>query len=253
MRLIEDHRIGGAEKVAETVLLQREIGKQQVMVDDDEVRRLRVAPCRHHMTARVVRAALTQAVVAGRGDLRPDRLGLGHAGHFGQIARLRDRRPRLEPRQQGLGHRDALEHALRELALEAVGTKIVATPFEEGHPGGTTERAGDQRHILGVELILQRAGAGRNQHAPPGEQRRHQISEGLTGAGTRFDQERGAVLERVGDRARHLQLGTPGSEARQAPGQGPVGTEDVVDILHRGRHANRCTAPCRALNLKEKS
>ena len=218
MRLIEDHRIGGAEEVTETVFFQRKVREQEVMVDDDEVRRLRVAPCRHHMTARVVRTALTQAVIAGRGDLRPDRLGLGHAGHFGKIARLRDRGPRLEPRQQRLGCRDALKHALRELALEAVGTKIITAPFQERDPGGTAERAGDQRHILGVELVLQCAGAGRDQHAPPGEQRRHQISEGLAGAGTRFDQERGAVLERVGDRPRHLQLGAPGPEARQAPG-----------------------------------
>ena len=37
MRLIEDEGIDGRQQFAEAVLLQRQVGEQQVMIDDDDV------------------------------------------------------------------------------------------------------------------------------------------------------------------------------------------------------------------------
>ena len=37
VRLVDDHRVGGTQQVAEAVFLEREIRQQQVMIDDDDV------------------------------------------------------------------------------------------------------------------------------------------------------------------------------------------------------------------------
>ncbi len=69
--LVENDGIAGAEDVAEAVLLQRKIGEQQVVIDDDNVRVERLPPGHRNMTARHFGTAVAQAVLAGRSDLWP--------------------------------------------------------------------------------------------------------------------------------------------------------------------------------------
>jgi len=219
------------------------------MVDDDEVRALRLAPRRHHMAAVVVGAALTEAVVARRGHLRPQRLRLGEPRHLGEVAGRGHLRPFLDAREQRVGRRDAVERALRDEPRHAVGAEVVAAALEQRDLHGIADRAGDERHILGVQLVLQGACPGRHQHPQPGEQRRHEIREGLAGAGARLDHQHRTFGEGLGHRGRHAPLGTAGREARQMPGERAASAQDVIDVLHGGRHATRLRRRCRAPNF----
>jgi len=100
--LIEDYGVGAAEQVAEAVLLQCQVGEQQVMIDDDDVGLEGLAPRRHHVTARDLRAAHRKAALARRGHLRPDRVCVGEAAHLGEVAALRGGRPAPDTPQHRL-------------------------------------------------------------------------------------------------------------------------------------------------------
>ena len=86
MRLVDDHRVGGAEQIAEAVFLEREIGEQQVVIDDDDVGLDRLAARVDHVAAADVGAAVAEAVLARRGDLRPQRMRVAEIRHLGEIA-----------------------------------------------------------------------------------------------------------------------------------------------------------------------
>jgi len=77
VRFVQDERVRRAENVAETVLLQRQIGKQQMMIHDNEVGFLSAPAGERDMTAREFAAAAAQTVVACRGHLTPERMGVG--------------------------------------------------------------------------------------------------------------------------------------------------------------------------------
>ena len=122
VRLIEDHRIGRTKEIPEPVFFERKIREQQVVIHDHQIRALRLAPRRHHMTAAVVAAALAETVLARGGDLGPQRLPFGETRHLGQIPRRRGRGPCLEAREQRVALDDALERPLRKLAFQSIST-----------------------------------------------------------------------------------------------------------------------------------
>ena len=73
MRLIQDHRLGARQQIAEALVLQRQIREQQVMIHDHDIGGLGIAARVEHMAARELRTFLAEAVLARRGDARPDR------------------------------------------------------------------------------------------------------------------------------------------------------------------------------------
>jgi hypothetical protein len=73
MRFVQNHRIGFWQQIGEALVLEREIGEQQMMVHDDDVGGLRGAARLDDVAAGVLRALLAQAVLAGRGNRRPNR------------------------------------------------------------------------------------------------------------------------------------------------------------------------------------
>ena len=56
VRFVEDHGIAGGQKLGHPFVLEHHVGEEQVMIDDDDVRRERLAPCRHHETVAKSRA-----------------------------------------------------------------------------------------------------------------------------------------------------------------------------------------------------
>ena len=88
------------------------------------------------------------------------------------------------------------------MPLEPVAAQIVGAALEQRDARRAAERRGHQRQVLGEELILQRAGAGGDQHAQARQQRRHQVGEGLAGAGAGLDHQRFARAQGVGDALR---------------------------------------------------
>jgi hypothetical protein len=99
-----------------------------------------------------------------------------------------------------------IERQLARQSLPALAAQVVGAPLQQGHGGGPSEQAPEQRQVAMEELVLQRAGAGGNDHAPPREQRGNQVRKGLSGAGSGLGHEPAAVLKRAGHGTRHRQL-----------------------------------------------
>jgi hypothetical protein len=156
--LIEDHGVRRAEQVTETVFLEREVGQQQVMVDDDDVGLDRLAARLEHVTAADVRAAAPQAVVPRRRDLGAERMCIAEIRQLGEIAGSRGARPALDPHQGAIAR--AREAALPGELLQPIGAQIVRPPLEQRDPRRHADGARDQRQILVEQLILQGARAG---------------------------------------------------------------------------------------------
>ena len=98
VRLVDDDRVGAGQQVAEALLLQHEVGHQQVVIHDDDVGRLGFAPRREHEAVVVLRAFGAEAVLARRGDPRPDGILLADARQFGDVPAAGHVRPRAHLR-----------------------------------------------------------------------------------------------------------------------------------------------------------
>src|SRR6185437_14317438 len=118
----------------------RQVGEQQVMIDDDDVRIERLAPGVRDMTTGELRTARAETVVARRGDLRPHRMGVRESGDLREIAAARG--PRPTP--------DALEHAFASLArgVQAMAAEIIAAPLQQGDLRRPSEGRADERQVL---------------------------------------------------------------------------------------------------------
>jgi hypothetical protein len=73
MCLVEDNCLGAGQELDETAFFHREIRKQQVVIDDDQVGFLCRAPGLYDMAIGVLRTFLPEAIVRGRCDEWPDR------------------------------------------------------------------------------------------------------------------------------------------------------------------------------------
>ena len=188
----------------------------------------------------------------------------GHTGWESDRPRTSARSPRCVVSAQRW-MRASIERAARPVAAEstsgqllalggarqAVAAQVVAATLEQRDPRRPPERGAHQRQVLREQLVLQRARAGGDQHARPGEQRRHEVGEGLAGAGARLDDQRLAPGERGSDALRHAQLLATHPEVRQRPLEGPALTEYVFKIQHeeqrpRLRHRRILAPRCRA-------
>ena len=144
MRLVDDDRVRARQQVAEALLLEHEVGHQQVVIHDDDVRRLRFPACRQHEALVVNRALRAEAVLARRRDPGPDGIGFTDAGQLGDVTALRDVRPRTH---LGNGQCDVTTHAARVRLLfsevEPVPAKVVRTALQQCDAHRTSERATD--------------------------------------------------------------------------------------------------------------
>ena len=183
MRLIQDDGLGAGQQIAESLVLEREIGQQQMMIHDDDVGGLRVAARFEHMAARELRALLAEAVFARRGNARPDRRLLRQVGEFGKIARLGGRRPARHPREQACHAALARQQgALLGREFQSMPAQIVRASLEQRELRRQSQRLRQHRHVAAKQLVLQRARAGGDDDAAPRQQRRDQIGKGLARA-----------------------------------------------------------------------
>ncbi len=93
VRLIQDHSLRTGQQIAEALVLERQIGQQQMVIHHDDVGGLRIAARLEYMTTRELRALLAETVLPRRGDARPHRGLLRQVGEFGKIAAFGGRGP----------------------------------------------------------------------------------------------------------------------------------------------------------------
>ena len=85
------------------------------------------------------------------------------------------------------------------------------------------------------ELVLQGLGAGGNDHLAAREQRRHQVGEGLAGAGAGLGDQHAIAGDGRRDALRHLELLRSQAKAGHGGGERPLGGKDAFEIGHGGR------------------
>ena len=117
MRLVDDHRVGAGQQLAESAFLEREIREQQMMVHDHDVGGLRFAARFEHEAAVEELAVVAEAVVDGRRDGGAQRVILGRVLELGEIAA----RARSAPR--GVAPSSATVAASRVPSCSAVSSR----------------------------------------------------------------------------------------------------------------------------------
>ena len=89
MRLVDHERLRAGQDFAEPFLLERQVGQQQMVVDHDQVRRLRALARLHHEAFAEERAFAAEAVLGGAGDHRQQRRVFRQRLDLGQVAHAR--------------------------------------------------------------------------------------------------------------------------------------------------------------------
>ena len=114
------------------------------------------------------------------------------------------------------------------------GTDIVGTALEHRDDGIAAQGLPDAWHVTLMELVLQLAGGGGQQHALARKQRRHQVRKGLADAGAGIDHQHGLGVDGIGNGLGHFLLAGTLPVAGILPCQRPPGPEGVSGGLQQG-------------------
>ncbi len=91
-------------------------------------------------------------------------------------------------------------------ALHAVDAKVIGAPLQQGDLDRAGHSLAQPRQIAQEQLVLQVAGPGRDDHLLAGQQCRHQVREGLAGAGAGLGDQTPTLSHDCGDRLGHVEL-----------------------------------------------
>jgi len=196
-----------------------------MVIDHHQVGRHRLAPRLHDEAVLVVRAILAEAIFAGRGSVVPDRRVFRDFQAFRLVAALRHLGEDRDAARVG-GILASQETAVGQRAFEMVGTDVIGPPLEQGDPDRRLQGIAHHRQVLVEQLVLQGLGAGGNDHLAARAQRRHQVGEGLAGAGSCLGDEDRTTVDGGGDALGHVELLVAHAIAADRLRQRAVGRED---------------------------
>ena len=183
MGLVKDHRVARGQQLGGTFVLQHDIGEKQMVIDHHHISLLRIAARRHHVALLVIRAVLAETILPRRCDVLPHAGVFRHALELGTVTRCR-RAHALDDDAQILHIVARTQARLRLCTFQMVMAHVVGAAFKQGNRNRGLQRAPHSGDVAVKQLILQILGAGREDHLATGQQRRHQIGDGLAGAGT---------------------------------------------------------------------
>ena len=229
------------------------VAEEQRVVGHDDVRAGR-APAHAVQVAqvRVVAAALARAVGLARLH-RPAHVAPPVQVHAVQVAPRALARPRQQHRRRCdlVGVRAVLE--LARQPLELAQTRVVVVALERHVAQLAAQRLVELGQFVVDELVHERVGLGRHAHAHPvlrrEERRRHEVRHALPHAGPRLDRQVRAAVERVQDRARHLDLLGALLEAGVHLARDPACRELDRDLLGRRARARDLVGVVHRLGL----
>ena len=250
MRLVEDHRVAPGQQIGETLVLEHDVGEEQMVIDHDDVRGERIPACLHDEALCVVRAFATEAILAGRRHLAPNAGIVGHVGELGLVSAFGVAGEGLDSLEiTNVGARR--EAVLQPGALEMIVADIIRPALEQCDGDRDLECVADQGQVTAEKLVLKRLRPGRHDDLAAREQRRDQIREGLAGSGAGFGDELTTFANRAGDRFGHRQLFGP------QPVRGKLACERTVRAEYPGevdRHADAAAGlACPAAALRRRS
>src|SRR5262249_2056550 len=216
------------DPACELVVLQRQIGKEEVMVDDDDVALLRPLVHEGEEAALELLALLPAAQIAPRVQLRPSRALLRQRLDFGAVAEFGGLFPFANDLEVG-GFLEAGQDRLPVGVVDFLAAGVVAAAFHVTDLKWTVEMLLQKRDIFEEELLLQILGTGGHHNTLAGQNGGNQGRQRLPPPSAGLDDEVVAIVQRRFDRLRHLEL--PGAKfvVRMPPGKCAVTLEKVAD------------------------
>ena len=160
VRLVDDKRLDVRQDFRESLAFQREIGEQQVVVDDGDVRFFRFLPRFLHKAFFKEGAVAAEAVFGGGGDARQYWRVFRDFAQGDQIAVggfVEEALYCAPPCFFFSGVRFAVE-----VLVVVVVAEVVAPSFEQGDARGGAQHFAYQRQVFGKNLLLQVARRGRD-------------------------------------------------------------------------------------------
>lgn len=160
-----------------------------MVIDDDDIRLLRLAARLHHEAVLVMRTFLAEAVVTRGRNHRPHGRRLRHARELGLVAAPGDLRE-AEDVLQVRGVLPRRQAAVVGGPLQIVVAQVVRAPLEHRDRHRHRERVAHRRDVALEQLILQVLRARRHDHLAAPEHRRDEVCIRLAGAGAGLDDQR---------------------------------------------------------------
>ncbi len=167
MRLIKDHRCGIGQNARvrriASLLLDVEVGEEEVVIDDDELGLHRLSPHGRDETRLGVGAGLAQADLGPRVELRPKPGVLRQALDLGPVAGLGV----ALPLQDGVELLDVVQAGKDRVVAQGIQlllANVVGTTLHDAHLQRAKQRL-EEGDVFERELLLQVFGPGRDDDA----------------------------------------------------------------------------------------
>src|ERR1044071_6182732 len=134
-----------------------------------------------------------------------------------------------------------MQSGLRLEGVHLLPAKIIRAALHVADAQRASERFGEEGNVFVIKLILKVLGARRDDHALAAGKRGDEIGERLAGSSSGPNEQVLALLKRLGDGARHLQLALAVFIIWMALLQPPAGSESVLYTSNRDRRIQRRT------------
>ena len=236
---VEHHgMIAGQDAALVVLILQGEIGEEEVVVDDDDVAFQRPLVHQGDETAVVVGALLAAAQFGAGIHLGPGGSGLGEALDFGAVAELAGLFPFADDLEIG-DFLQAGEHRGVFGVVDLLAAGVIIAPLHVADLEGAREVLLEEGDVLEKELLLEGLGPGGDDDALAGEQGGHEVGERLAGAGAGLDDQVALVGEGGFDGFGHLHLAGTELVIGVPFGQRPATAEKLTGVGAAGLSGHR--------------
>ena len=193
MRFVENNGGIVGQEARELHLAQAEVGKEKMMIDDEDVGFRRALVHQSDEAALELRALLAGAGLAARVDARPELARIPQIVEFGAVAALRVCFPLADLRVH-VDFFHAGENGLLFDVVEFLPAEVVLAALHErdAHFGKKFFQEGN---VFEKNLLLKIFRSRRDDDALPEAQDWHEISQRLAGPRARFNDEMLPVFE----------------------------------------------------------
>src|SRR5712692_11088965 len=209
MRFVQDHRRLIRQHRTVRAVAQSEIGKKQMMIDDDDVGVERAQAHPREKARLEVRTLLAETSIRSRVDVSPKRQVLRQGRKLRSITGFSFANPTRDFIKL-IDLFEAGEHGHALGALDAMQTCVVVTALHGRGAKLLWQNVVKKRNVFVDQLLLQILCARRDDDARAAtarrRDRRYQISERLAGAGAGFDDEVMLLLKRAQHRLSYFTL-----------------------------------------------
>ena len=233
VRFIENHRPIFGNDAAVFLFLHRQIGEEQMVVDDDQVALHRAHVHLRDEAAVELSALRSGAGLAARIELRPGRAPFRQVLDRGPIAAVGAFFPLAQDGKVG-DLLQALQDRLLLGIVELLAAQVIRPSLHQTGVDAAREKLLQEGNVFVEKLFLQVLGSGGNHHALAREQRGHQVRQRLPRAGARLDNLVPLFGQRFFHRQGHFELSRPELIVGMSAGQRTVAGEKLAD--RQGRH-----------------